>query len=373
MSILSTGHDNAHPAGRWWDTICRRLETFRRAPDLVTLERIHEDADVLVVTSGWPRPENPVHCVFIRRQMDSLADRGVRYETLFIHGYRSRLAYFIAAARLAALNGRAPRYRLVHAHGGEAALAAYCYRRGPVLASYLGGDLLGNAYTPDAGMTVGARLTRAIIRYAACFATATITKSRQMEQALPRRARLRNSVIPNGVDVHEFRPMDHALARRRLGWPADDRIVLFVGDPNELRKRHALAAAAVDKLGRSLPGVRLVVVHGIDPSLTPIYMNAADCLVLLSWMEGSPNVVKEALMCNLPVVATPVGDVPDLLRDVRPSFLVEPTVDSVVRALSFCLRTPLRSNGRVRSARLASDVIATEVQAIYDRISQARP
>ena len=168
------------------EAIRRRPAILRRASALVTLERIHGDADVLVVTSGWPRAENPAHCVFVRRQMDSLAERGVRYETLFIHGYRSPLAYFVAAARLAALNARAPRYRVVHAHGGEAALAAYCYRRGPVVVSYLGGDLLGNSYRPDATMSLGARVTRRTIRYGAYLATATITKSPEMHRALPR-------------------------------------------------------------------------------------------------------------------------------------------------------------------------------------------
>jgi glycosyltransferase involved in cell wall biosynthesis len=95
-------------------------------------------------------------------------------------------------------------------------------------------------------------------------------------------------------------------------------------------------------------------------------MNAADALIHPSWSEGSPNAVKEALMCNLPVVATPVGDVRDLLRDVEPSYLVEPTIDSIRDALVACLQTPRRSNGFERSTHLTADKVAERVLNIYE-------
>ena len=336
---------------------------------LVTFEPVHENPDVLVVTSGWPRPDNPSHCVFIRRQMDSLAECGVRYETMFIHGYRSSLAYLVASLKLAALNFRGRRYRLVHAHGGEAVLAACFYRKAPLLASYLGGDILGNSVRPDARITLGQRLRRSIIRRSAHVASATITKSSEMERALPGSARKRNTVIPNGVDINLFRPVEREVARGLLGWDQDERIALFVGNPAELRKRYELAEAGVAEAQRTLGDIRLAVAHRVDPDLTPTYMNGADCLIHLSWMEGSPNVVKEALMCNLPVVATPVGDIPELLRGVEPSFVVQPACESVAHAIVSCLRSPRRSNGRTRSARLASDAIAREVMTVYERLA----
>ncbi len=340
----------------------------RGLSQLVTVEREHNQADVLVVTSGWPRPEAPARCIFIRRQMDSLADRGVRYETLIIHGDRSLAAYPLAALRLAALNFASHRYRLVHAHGGEATMVAYLYRRAPVLVSFLGGDLLGNSYRPDGIVPLGGRMKRWIIRKGAYLARATITKSAEMESALPRSRQPRNSVIPNGVDTRIFRPYDRAVARRELQWGTDEKVALFVGDPNELRKRYGLATRAVAAAQPQLGRVRLAVAHGIDPELIPVYMSAADCLLLLSWMEGSPNVVKEALMCNLPVIATPVGDVPHLLANVSPSFVVEPTLEAVTSALISCLHSAARSNGRAQSKRLSADAVADQVLALYETL-----
>ncbi len=336
---------------------------------LVTLEQPEPNASVLVVTSGWPRPDSPSHCVFVKRQMDSLAQCGVRYETLLIRGYRSILAYPIAAARLFALNLRSTKYHVVHAHGGEASLAACFYRRAPLLVSYLGGDVLGNSYRPDAYVTLRGRMRRWMIRQSSRGAAETITKSREMELALPERARQRNSVIPNGVDSSLFWPMNRAAARAALGWRSEERIALFVGNPAELRKRYSLAVEAIEEARSSVSDLRLALAHGVEPALTPIYMSAADCLVHLSWMEGSPNVVKEALMCNLPVIATAVGDIPELLNGVEPSFLVVPTRDAVARALVACVSAPRRSNGRAQSTRLAAHVVAGQLLSIYRRLS----
>jgi glycosyltransferase involved in cell wall biosynthesis len=163
--------------------------------------------------------------------------------------------------------------------------------------------------------------------------------------------------------------MDHTRARTTLGWPAKGRVALYVADPAELRKRYALSVASVERARTILPDLRLVVAHQINPSLIPIYMNAADCLVLLSRMEGSPNVVKEALMCNLPIIATKVGDIPELLCDVEPSSCVDPTVEAVSAALVTYLRVPSRSNGRARSGRVAADAISDRLLAIYASMS----
>lgn len=346
-----------------------RIGQARSQRSLVTIEHREPAARVLVVASGWPTPEDPGKYVFTKRQMDSLAPRGVRYETLYIRGHRSILAYPVAAARLFALNFLGAEYRLVHAHGGEAALAACVYRRAPLLTSYLGGDLLGNSYRPDAHLNLQARMRRWMIRQSARCAVQTITKSLEMQEALPRRRRRRNAVIPNGVDMDLFRPVDQSAARAALGWRPDESIALFVGNPAELRKRYALAVASVDQARATVANLRLALAHNIEPERVPIYMSAADCLVHVSWMEGSPNVVKEALMCNLPIISTAVGDVAELLAGVEPSFLVEPTPGSVTQALVDCLAASHRSNGRSRSGRLASDRVAAQVLTVYERLA----
>ena len=93
-------------------------------------------------------------------------------------------------------------------------------------------------------------------------------------------------------------------------------------------------------------------------------MSAADCLIMTSVHEGSPNVVKEALMCDLPVVATPVGDVPERLADVDPSWQGEDEI-ALGEALVECLREPRRSNGREAARGLTVKRIANRVLDLY--------
>src|SRR4029453_12233098 len=91
------------------------------------------------------------------------------------------------------------------------------------------------------------------------------------------------------------------------------RLVLFVGNPAEARKRYDLAREVLARVDRALDA-ELVVAWQVPHERVPIYMNACDALLFVSMYEGSPNVVKEALACNLPVVSVVVGDVPGRLQ-----------------------------------------------------------
>jgi glycosyltransferase involved in cell wall biosynthesis len=336
---------------------------------LVTFEHEDDNADVLVVTSGWPNADDETYCVFIKRQVESLIALGLRCDVLFIRGYRSPTAYGIAAQKLAAWSGGRRRpYRLVHAHSGEAALAAAFYRGAPLLVSYLGDDLLGTPRA-DGAVPLHRRLRRGAIRQHARLANHTVTKSREMERALPRTVRPRNTVQPNGVDTTLFKPIDRAAARQQLGWSASERVALFAANPDVPRKRFWLAREAVDRARSTVPDLRLEVATGVDPDRIPLLMNAVDCLLMTSSIEGSPNVVKEALMSNLPVVATPAGDVAELLEGVDPGYVCEPHIESVAAALADCLRDPRRSNGRERSAHLDSRTVAETLLRVYEQVA----
>jgi glycosyltransferase involved in cell wall biosynthesis len=337
------------------------------AGPLLTFEREDDDADVLVVTNGWPHAENDAYCIFIQRQVKSLIEHGLRCDVLFIRGYRSPLAYPLAAIRLFRWSIRSRRYRLVHAHSGEAALAGGFYRGAPMIVSYLGDDLLGRPRV-DGTVPLVWKIRRAIVRQHARIAARTITKSQEMEDILPDAVRVVNRVIPNGVNTQLFRPIDRAAARKELRWEPQQRVVLFAADPDVVRKRFFLAEMAVNKTRQLLPDVRMEVAARVNPERMPLLMNAADCLILTSSIEGSPNVVKEALMCNLPVVSTPAGDVRELLRRVSPSCVCEPDADTLADALVKCLRVPSRSNGRAVSRRLDENAVAEEIVALYTQV-----
>jgi teichuronic acid biosynthesis glycosyltransferase TuaC len=304
-----------------------------------------------MVTNAWPHPEHPTLGTFVRYAVDSLLAQEVRSDVLFVRGYRGWHAYLLGCAAMALLPITArDKYRLVHSHGGETALIACFYRRAPVLASYWGSDILGPQYEALSDRVRGFVRSR-ILRAHSLLLTATTTKSNEMACALPKCAQSRNWVIPDGVNRAHFSPIDRDEARRKLGWPLDEITVISVGRRDPV-KRLWLAEQATALAARQIKGLRWRVLSAVSPHEMPLHYNAADCLIHTSASEGSPNVVKEALACNLPVVATPAGDIRELLAGVTHCAVCPPQPDLLAREVVRCVTGRPRTNGRDQSRHL---------------------
>jgi teichuronic acid biosynthesis glycosyltransferase TuaC len=324
---------------------------------------------VLFVTNLWPDDARPWHGTFVRTQAGSLERAGVDLDVMAIRGYAGRGAYATGARRTLALN-RTGRYDVVHAHYGHSAVLARLQLRAPLVISYCGDDLLG---TPDGngGVTARSRVEAGVFKQLSWVADATITKSAEMESMLPAARIARNHVIPNGVDLERFRPIDRDEARDRLGWSRDERVALFVGNPEIKRKNHPLAAEVVDLVRRDVPEMRLRVAWGIGPDDMPLWMSAADLLLFTSITEGSPNTVKEAMAAELPIVSVPVGDTEERLRGVAGCYVRPPEV----QALADAVRTALEHQGRAPAARaavepLGLDAVAQRVIDVYREVQR---
>jgi glycosyltransferase involved in cell wall biosynthesis len=109
--------------------------------------------------------------------------------------------------------------------------------------------------------------------------------------------------------------------------------------------------------------LELLVVENEPPDKMPLYMNAADVLLLTSSREGSPNVVKEALACNLPVVAVDVGDVRERLGQVDGCIV---TADDHPQTIAAALQKVIQLGERVagRDAVRHLDIRTTTRQII---------
>jgi teichuronic acid biosynthesis glycosyltransferase TuaC len=318
---------------------------------------------VLVVTNMWPSAERPHWGAFVKSQADSLAAAGCTNTLYEIHGWRSKGEYLKALLELPRV-ARACGAELVHAHFGLSGTAAVRVPL-PLVVSFCGDDLLGRPHA-DGRITFKSRLLIPLSRFAARRADAVIVKTVEMRNVIADVPDVH--VIPNGVDLARFAPEPRAAARAALGWPAEGRVLLFAAHPHETRKNFPLAEATARTLAERQPDVRLVAFHNRPQTEMVRAMNAADVLLLPSQHEGSPNVVKEAMAVGLPVVAAPVGDCAELLRDVTPSFVVPRTLEAFVDAATAALEAGGRSNGReVIERRLSVEAVAKRVLAVYEQ------
>jgi glycosyltransferase involved in cell wall biosynthesis len=173
------------------------------------------------------------------------------------------------------------------------------------------------------------------------------------------------------VDLELFQPLEKQDARRRLGWGSDERVVLFNKGKAPQLKGLSLAREAVLVAENKLGPVRLVELDGeVAPERIPIYLNAADCLVLASESEGSPNILKEAMACNLPVATVDVGDAAERLDGIYPSQVVPRNTAQLGQAISEILETGKRSNGRGKIKDFSEDRIAETLRQLYQAIAE---
>lgn len=318
---------------------------------------------MLAVTNMYPTADDPVYGAFIATQMRSIADVGVEVHVEAIDGRRSALAYAGAIGRVRRL-AATDRFDLVHAHYGLSGFAA-SFQPLPLVVSFCGDDLLG---TPNGrgGITVKSRIGLRLSHIAARRANAIICKSEEMRSRLPRRAdAARARVIPNGVDTARFSPGNRQEAREQLGLRDAEPVVLFPHTSSERRKRLDLAQESIARLQRSGTRARLLIVEGVPPERMPYYYRAADCLVLTSDWEGSPNVVKEALCCDLPVVGVDVGDVRQWLQLVPGNRVVARDPDAIAAALKDLILNGSRVDGTPVRTVLGLPRIAKRVIDVY--------
>ena len=316
---------------------------------------------VLMVTTNWPAPGGPRTSHFIKRQADFLQAAGVDVEVFHFQAQKNVVRY-VKAWLAVRRKLRSNRYDLIHAQFGQSGLMALP-KRTPYVVTLRGSDILGTVSDRSGKYTAAGRINQRISQTVAARADAVILVSDHMRANLPGVKSC--NIIPSGIDFDLFRLMPRDEARRRLGLPPDERLVLFVGNPQQARKRYPLAKAAIDVLNQRLP-VKLVVGWGVPHTDIPVYMAACDALVFTSMQEGSPNVVKEALACNLPVVSVAVGDVEQRIGGVEGCELCrDESPEAIAAALERVLVRGKRVQGRKSVEHLSETSITQQVIAVY--------
>jgi glycosyltransferase involved in cell wall biosynthesis len=304
---------------------------------------------VLVVTNFVPDASAPQRGRWVRDQVEEMRRLGISIEVFdFPPGSRQ---YMPATWQLRRLL-RQQRFDLVHAHYG---LPGWCARLAgarPLIISYHGTDVRHWLVGP---------LSRRLawrVDLAAAVSRALFAK----EDGRPGLPPIPGSaVLPCGPDLGRFRAMPRNQARRELGLDPDGRYLLFPANPKRPEKRHDRAV----ELARACDA-DLLTGGSIDPEQMPLWVNAANAVLVTSDYEGFGMTAVEALACNVPVLSTPVGIAPYALRGIAGALCAPFDPGLWATAVKPLLNSPdPRVEGAARAASLSAPRMAERTIVAY--------
>lgn len=299
-----------------------------------------EQLRALIVCSGNKGKIN----AFISEQVDALSGIGVETEYYIIKGkgIKGYLSNLVSLQKII----RKGKYDVIHAHYGLSGLIAALQRKVPVITTFHGSDI-----------------HQKNIRKLSWMAARLSAHSILVEKSFIEKLNLKEkyTVLPCGIDLQVFNPIAQDEARKQMALNQHEQLVLFSSSFDNKVKNYPLAQSAVGKI----PGTRLIELKSYTRQQINLLMNAADALLLTSFNEGSPQVVKEAMACNLPVIATAVGDVPEIVEGIAGNHIVPYDPDIIAAALKDVLKQKIRPDNRSRIVGYDNTRIAKTIRRIY--------
>jgi glycosyltransferase involved in cell wall biosynthesis len=297
----------------------------------------------LVVSNMAATRERPGRGVFVRDQVAALRARGdVAVE---LHEFAPGATAYPLAALALRHRYEGARFDVVHAHFGLTAWPTLALR-GPRHAVTLHGT--------DVRHRRSRRLTLAALGHMDLVATVSQSLADELGPVAPPPA-----VLPCGLALERFRSIPREAARMALGIARDEPCLLFPADPHRAGKRF-------DRALEVAGGVRLVTLGATAPDHVTLAINAANAVLVPSDAEGFGLSVLEALACDVPVLATPVGIHAEALDGIDGTLCAPYDRARWCAALAPLLADPdPRVEGRERAARYSSEVMAERVVAAW--------
>jgi len=322
---------------------------------------------ILAVTNMYPTPERPALGTYVEQQIKGLKQLGLEVDVMFVDRLQRGVSAYLGLGRKVRKRVAQFRADVVHVmYGGVmAARVTRAVNNRPTVISFCGSDLLGENLSGNMRKFVSGYGILASHK-AARRATGIVVKSKNLYQALPYGLdRSHARIIPNGVDLHLFKPIGRRKCREELGWNNNHFHVLFPTNCGDPCKRFSLAQDAVDRISRLGHPIEIHQLSGIPHREVPIWLNASDVMLLTSLQEGSPNIVKEALACDVPVVSVDVGDVRERMEKIEGCYLALPDPCDLAVKLHLVLTGRRRIAGRFAMQELSLEKVALRLRTFY--------
>ncbi len=293
--------------------------------------------------------------VVVKKQAESLINQSIDIDFYLIKG--KGISGYLKNIKAIRKIYKTNHYNIIHAHYSLSAFAATLTGAKPLVVSLMGSD----------GQKSGWQKWL-IKKYSAKRWKTTIAKSPDL---VKKTGIKQFKIIPNGVDLDSFYPASKQEAKQKLGLETNIRYLFFAANPKRYEKNFVLAQTAFESL--NLKNSELLSMTDIPHNEVFLWMNAADVILLTSLWEGSPNVIKEAMACNCPVVATDVGDIKLMFGNEPGHFLTDFNPENVAKKIQKALEFSekhSKTNGRKRIVELGldSETIAGRIVNIYKEV-----
>jgi teichuronic acid biosynthesis glycosyltransferase TuaC len=325
---------------------------------------------ILFISPYYPTVDNPYDAPFMKRSVDALKiEEDLDVDFYHFKAKRKISNYLKGRNEIKKILAR-KQYDVIHLNWGQSIVILPFNLTERLVVTFRGGDILGiiNKYGIKSWVSLPTKL---ISKYAAKRADACICVSSEIKEKLNQHHK--SIIIPSGVKKKLFPKLKKAEARQKLGIALDSIVLLFVGNPKNARKRYELATKLVAEIKITHHRIELITVWKKEPQKVYDYMYAADYLLQVSLQEGSPNVVKEALMCNLRVISTPVGDTKERITHL-PGCVVSNSFEYevVLKAINLALTNHTNDTVYDYSKEINNFTLSNEVskvkQVYYDTI-----
>jgi teichuronic acid biosynthesis glycosyltransferase TuaC len=288
-------------------------------------------------------------------QGQSLVKNGIELSYYLIEG-SGPFSYLKSLLYLLGNRKKFRSYDIFHAHYSLSAYVATLALMRPIVVSLMGSDVHGKSYV---------RWINKL--FSKLFWNRTIVKSERMKSRL---GYDKSVVIPNGVALEIFKPIDRMESRKAVGIKNyTDKIAVFIANPSRYEKNFDLAQKSINHYNTLNPQKRIVLIsiNNADHSEIPSFINAANIVLLTSRWEGSPNIIKEAMACNIPVVSTDVGDVREVIKNTDGCYVTDPDYKMIAGSLEKAVQHD-RTNGREKVMHLDSKIIAELLVKTYSEV-----
>lgn len=307
---------------------------------------------------------------FVEQQIEGLRQIGLNVEVMFVdRAHQGMVEYFKVGTQL---RNYLEQFQpdVIHVmYGGVLSERVTRIVKGkPVVVSFCGSDLLGE---PLSGIwrKITSKCGVIASHVSAKRAAGVIVKSTNLEAALPTTvSRSKVRIISNGIDLERFRPLDKRDCQRKLGWDPDKFHILFPANNGDPVKRPNLAQASIRVANELGLNMEMHQLKGVTHEKVPIWLNASGAVLLTSLQEGSPNVIKEALACNVSIVSVAVGDVRERLNGIEGCYIALPDPQDLAEKLRLAKwqRSPVAGRKSVEHLSLAQTSL--RVKRVYEEV-----